>query len=184
MPSKLVADIGDVPDIHEGGALPAQPVILAMGGSATIGARLLPAGRAGSHHMLRHACGLQARQRRPGHPRDPSLPRASQHSEHDALYRVGAAAVQKDFCSDGASNRHEHPRSTDSNHRSRRSHHNHRRSPYTHLPAAMAAATRRTPASATTACMPPTSMPATAPMAGSKLHTRKPGIFFVEDVEG
>ena len=40
-----------------------------------------------------------------------------------------------DFCADWASNRYEHPRSTDSNHRSlriRHSHHNPRRSPYTH----------------------------------------------------
>ena len=94
-----------------------------------------------------------------------------------------------DFCADWGSNRYEHPRSTDSNHRSlriRHSHHNPRRSPYTTPSAAMAAATRRTPmataASATTASA---SMPTTtAPMAGSKLYARTTGIFLVKDIEG
>jgi hypothetical protein len=40
---------------------------------------------------------LQARQRRPRQTRDPSLSRASQHSEYDPVHRVGAAAVQGIF---------------------------------------------------------------------------------------
>jgi hypothetical protein len=48
-------------------------------------------------HMLRHACGYKARQRWPRYARDPGVPRTSQYSEYDALYRLGAAAVQGVF---------------------------------------------------------------------------------------
>jgi hypothetical protein len=40
---------------------------------------------------------LQARQRWPRHARDPGVSRASQYSKYDALYRLGAAAVQRIF---------------------------------------------------------------------------------------
>ena len=40
---------------------------------------------------------LQARKRWPRHARDPGLSRASQYPEYDALYRLGAAAVQGIF---------------------------------------------------------------------------------------
>jgi hypothetical protein len=36
---------------------------------------------------------VQAHQRRPRHTRDPSLSRASQYSEYDALHGIGTAAV-------------------------------------------------------------------------------------------
>ena len=43
-------------------------------------------------HMLRHACGYKLAN--DGHDtRDPGLSRSPQHSEYDALYGLGAAAV-------------------------------------------------------------------------------------------
>jgi site-specific recombinase XerD len=42
-------------------------------------------------HMLRHACGYKLAD--DGHDTRAIQSRASQHSEHDALYRPGAAAV-------------------------------------------------------------------------------------------
>jgi hypothetical protein len=46
-------------------------------------------------HMLRHA--VASSPTKPRHARDPGLSRSPQHSEHDALYRAGAAAVQGVF---------------------------------------------------------------------------------------
>ena len=72
-----------------------------------IGARLLPHDRAGSHRGRSGHQGarphvaprlrLQARQRRPRYARYPSVPWASQNSEHDTVHRLGAAAVQGVF---------------------------------------------------------------------------------------
>jgi hypothetical protein len=57
-------------------------------------------GRSGHQGARPHASPclrVQARQRWSRYARDPGLSRSPQHSEHDALYRLGAAAVQGIF---------------------------------------------------------------------------------------
>jgi integrase len=75
--------------VSERGAPPSAPGFSRIIERAAIAADL---GIKAHAHMLRHACGYKLAN--DGHDtRDPGLSRSPQHSEYDALYGLGAAAV-------------------------------------------------------------------------------------------
>jgi hypothetical protein len=77
---------------REGPASPFVPVSERGALLSTPG--FVPHGRSGHHTHTRRAtpAAISSLTMRTI-PRDPSLPRSPQHSEHDALYRLGATAV-------------------------------------------------------------------------------------------
>ena len=180
MPSKLVADIGDVPDIHEGGALPAQPVILAMGGSATIGARLLRLVERAAITCFAMPAGYKL-------ANDGQDTRAIQaylgHRNIQNTTRYTALVPQR-FKKISAPTVH----LTDTNTRDPQtattaasasaSHHNHRRSPYTHpLRSHGRSHAPHTRVRHNRLPLPPTSMPATSTHGRQQIAHQEAGHF-------